>query len=267
MSFTVLAIFKNESHILNEWITHYLNEGADHIILGDNNSNDSWQTSIEPRFVGDSRIRFVEVPGEEQQDNFYNAYIKDVTTEWTLIVDLDEFIYSRNEYKTTKDYLDSVPDTVSLVCVPWKLFGSLNPDGSFIEKQPPSVINGFLCHKCYDEIGEFKQVNGMEVKSFVRTIKATTVHIHTASRTDGDAIRPNGRIINGDPHLTGSTIEFTQDNLACNHYITQSLDWFDNVKSKRGLADISGVYRDQKYFDGHGLGTTVCTELRDKTYD
>lgn len=39
---SVGAIFKNEAHILEEWIQHYLAEGVDHFYLIDNGSTDNF---------------------------------------------------------------------------------------------------------------------------------------------------------------------------------------------------------------------------------
>ena len=30
---SVLSVFKNESHILEEWLNHYINEGVEHFYL------------------------------------------------------------------------------------------------------------------------------------------------------------------------------------------------------------------------------------------
>ena len=38
---SIVAIFKNESWILKEWIEHYLNQGVDHFFLIDNGSTDN----------------------------------------------------------------------------------------------------------------------------------------------------------------------------------------------------------------------------------
>ena len=46
-NFVVCSVFKNESHILNEWISHYLYHGADHIFLVNDNSTDNYQKIIE----------------------------------------------------------------------------------------------------------------------------------------------------------------------------------------------------------------------------
>ena len=39
---SLIAIFKNESHILKEWIEHYINEGVDKFYLIDNGSTDNY---------------------------------------------------------------------------------------------------------------------------------------------------------------------------------------------------------------------------------
>ena len=38
----IVSVFKNESHILEEWIQHYLRQGIDHIFLTDNGSSDDY---------------------------------------------------------------------------------------------------------------------------------------------------------------------------------------------------------------------------------
>ena len=40
--FCILAIFKNESEILDEWITHYIREGCSKFFLIDNGSSDNY---------------------------------------------------------------------------------------------------------------------------------------------------------------------------------------------------------------------------------
>jgi len=47
-TFCVGAVFRNESHILDEWIRHYLDRGADHIYLVNDFSNDNFLDKILP---------------------------------------------------------------------------------------------------------------------------------------------------------------------------------------------------------------------------
>ena len=44
---SVIAIFKNESHCIEEWVNHYLNEGVDHFYMIDNGSTDDYRDKIE----------------------------------------------------------------------------------------------------------------------------------------------------------------------------------------------------------------------------
>ena len=44
----VLAMFKNESHALAEWVAHYVAEGATSIQLINNNSSDDFLTPLQP---------------------------------------------------------------------------------------------------------------------------------------------------------------------------------------------------------------------------
>ena len=45
-------------------------------------------------------------------------------SEWVMVVDLDELIYSRQEHRTIPDYLRSLSPNRQQIYVPWKLFGS-----------------------------------------------------------------------------------------------------------------------------------------------
>ena len=43
---SVLAMFKNESMIIQEWINHYIEEGVEHFYLIDNGSTDNYYEKI-----------------------------------------------------------------------------------------------------------------------------------------------------------------------------------------------------------------------------
>ena len=43
---SVLAMFKNESMIIKEWINHYIEEGVEHFYLIDNGSTDDYYEKI-----------------------------------------------------------------------------------------------------------------------------------------------------------------------------------------------------------------------------
>ena len=116
-TFCVVAIFKNESEILNEWITHYLNEGCSYFFLIDNGSKDNYLPIIEKY---KSKINLVLDESKHSQAQLYNKYFKNKIKHynWTIVCDLDEFIYSRNGFKTIKEFLLTVKNNVSQIAIP-----------------------------------------------------------------------------------------------------------------------------------------------------
>ena len=89
----VLAYFKNERHILEEWIQHYKTWGADHIWLIDNGSQDHYDitTHLDQNYVT------VYHEPDLGQVKSYNKYLPELKKQvkWLGIFDLDEFLYSK----------------------------------------------------------------------------------------------------------------------------------------------------------------------------
>ena len=84
-----------------------------------------------------------------------------------MVVDLDEFIYSRNGFNTIKEYLNSLESNVSQIHIPWKIFGS----SDFIQ-QPKSVIQNFTWRQIYTNPTK------IECKSIIRTNRIKSIHVH-----------------------------------------------------------------------------------------
>lgn len=214
MTYCVLACFKNESHIIDEWIQHYLNEGADQIILIDNNSDDNWRNKIKEKHFSNPNIIFVEDKRVREQCKLYNTHVKNAKTKWVLICDMDEFLYSRLEYNTIKEYLETVPDDISSISIPMITFGSMGK-----KKQPDSVIQGFTQRG--------RVPNGrLNTKMIVRVSEIEQLGVHKSSTKSGSVIDMKGKI---------SEKNLKQRPLQLNHYSVQSKDYFMNCKLKRGI--------------------------------
>ena len=147
---------------------HYLQEGVEHFYLIDNGSKDNYYHILEKHqkyvtlFKDDKKYSLIE---------HYNNYIlpnKD-ESEWLIIVDLDEFIYSRNEFKTITQYLRTVDELIGGISINWKMFGS---NGQI--KQPKSVKQHFNSRICsyMENIGWQKQI--------LRTSKLIQIDIHNS---------------------------------------------------------------------------------------
>ena len=47
LKFAVVAIFKNEAMGIREWVEHYKWQGADKVLLLNNNSTDNWKEQLQ----------------------------------------------------------------------------------------------------------------------------------------------------------------------------------------------------------------------------
>jgi hypothetical protein len=78
--FSILAIFKNETMNLKEWIEHYLWQGAEHFYLIDNGSDDEPIKVLAP-YIKMGKISYYYLPQKWKQLEYYRAVfqqIKDV---------------------------------------------------------------------------------------------------------------------------------------------------------------------------------------------
>ena len=224
----VCAVFKNEAHILEEWIHHYLHRGIDHIYLINDFSSDDFDSKIKP--FGDKITLFhndIITNDVGRQNMIYEKYFRPIlnTTKWVAILDLDEFLYSPE----TTDLLSIIEryNHYSQLKIDWLNFGS-----SWRIDQPPSVVEGFRMRgeldmtKCY-----------YSYKAIFKTecLQEFAVHTH---------------------HTTGDTIHISYSEnapLIINHYSVQSLTFFRTIKSTRGdvnnYFESIGSSRNIEYFN------------------
>jgi hypothetical protein len=260
MDLCIVAIFKNEDHVLHEWIEHYLKEGVDKFFLVDNGSNDGYDIK---EYIEKGIVEVWVNPKKHAQVELINHYLQKAKKyDWVLVVDLDEFMYARNGYKSIKEYLKTVKPSVEQIKVPWKMFGS-----SGHIKQPKSIIKGFTRRKMYSKKNELQhKLDFIEVKSIVRgkSLIRLNIHVHKINYS-----------IETIPNDTGSTsYAFENVNekllktsyLHLNHYGIQSWDFFKNVKMTRGAADSKkhNNVRTKKYFKIKDTNEKIDNELKNK---
>lgn len=251
MSLCLIAIFKNESHIIDEFITHYKNQGVDHFFLIDNGSDDNYIDKIKNFDNITLNIDSTKHCQEKHYNNYYLEKCKQF--DWVIVCDFDEFIYARLKFKNIKEYLNTLSDDISQVSIPWKMFGS-----SGFKEQPSSVIKNFTKRLNYDKTSNFSGViieNTYKyslTKCIVRTKYLTRFVNHKHYTTNSNWIGPDNN------QLIHKSKEFYQINenilsnsfLHLNHYPIQSYDWFMRVKATRG--DVNSSYyenhRGEKYF-------------------
>jgi hypothetical protein len=259
---TVLAIFKNESHIMREWLEHYSAEGADSFYLIDNGSDPEHAAKTDEAIAQyGATVTLVRDATPHAQVRLYNEAARSLTegfkvlgvttnSGWLLVVDLDEFMYA-SDSQTLAVYLRSRPPHVGAVAARWLTFGS-----SGLLRQPDRVVDGFLRRAAYplDTLREVKTAVRLEA------LQALAVHEHR--------LRP-GFVT--EAWLYDSEKEIAEAPLRLNHYVLQSRSWFDAVKATRG--DVAGArydaFRDAAYFERYDAlaGDVEDGSLRDKRRD
>lgn len=230
----MLAIFKNESMNIKEWIEHYLWQGVDHFYMIDNGSTDAYQEIVQP-YIDKNLVTIVTRTERHKQTEHYNEVfvsqkIKENTT-WLIVCDLDEFIFS--EERTIREYLRGLNDAYACVYLEMKMFGSVDR-----YEHPESIRKTFI----YRE----KRLHGTG-KAIVLCSKTLAIGIHHHELQDG------------------SETLHDQNGLQLNHYIIQSKEYFDKVKKNRGDAEnvSSENDRDDAYFYERDKREVVDTTLRD----
>jgi hypothetical protein len=238
MNFVVAAVFKNEEHILKEWIEHYLKWGVEHFYLVNDFSTDNYIEVIK-NYSDKITLFHNDIVTKEcgRQPKIYERYFKNIPSKWVAIVDLDEFIWSP-KFKNIKDCLD---DSVSQIKIDWLHFGS----SGYID-QPNSVINFFTKRAKFDNSKEY-----YSFKSIYQTKDLVGFNVH-------------GHIVKGKTiHL-----KYSDQNppiLIINHYPLQSYNFFMTIKATRGdinnWFDSTGRKRNEKYFKNQDINEIEDTRL------
>lgn len=241
----VLAIFKNERHILGEWLEHYLREGVDHFVMIDNGSEDAPLEVLQP-YMDNGRITYHHDTTRHAQAALYNQYAMSVKDrfEWWMIVDLDEFVYASRKGRTIAAELRDMPLDVNGIQLPWVPFGS---NGH--RAQPASVVCGFTRRAALKQ-WESQRIH---LKMIVRAATLRAFHVHTCEYTV-----PEPRVVLGDgsasPNVAWRRVPTSEAYharaaLRLNHYCLQSRDWWERIKCTRGDVDSALVQRTVEEFE------------------
>lgn len=223
--FVVAATFKNEEHVLIEWIEHYKFHGAQHIYLIDDNSSDNSVNLIKP-YIENGFVTLFSASNWDlylgRQRDMYNTFILPLihnkVSKWTFICDLDEFLWSP-DCIDIKNLLSKC-NHLSQIQLNHSQFGS----SGYIE-QPKCVVKYFT-HKEKEETELLKY--------FVNSdFNFSSLNIHHATYVNKeDSINTFIRISNF---------------FKLNHYRIQSLNFWNNVKCTRGDLD-NYLVREEAHF-------------------
>ncbi len=277
MFLSVVACFKNESHILKEWIDHYQKQGVDQFLLCDNNSTDNYQDILDKYdniiLYKDSSEQVqwgCEYPRGEYGKGIYSKMISENKTEWAIICDLDEFMYAREGYDTIRQFLEERGSEFNQLLVPNILFHNRGGTDYAIKEQPESVVDTFVRGRKYSK----------KVKAIVKTSEIEQLNIHEHA-VKGRSTRST---LEDDYELTKATAtakvgsfkggwrlypESGKVYIHSNHYQFQSEDYYFTNKLKRGYADrdneeaVRKRMRMKEWQESNAKEYEIDTELKD----
>lgn len=275
----LVAIFKNESHILKEWIEHYLNQGVDKIFLVDNGSTDSYYSILQP-YISTGKVDLVKDNKRHAQVELYNKHFlhKCKAYDWVIVCDLDEFIYGRKYCNSIKDFLSKVHPSFSQVFIPWKMFGSNGYD-TMEKEQPSSVISTFTKRinnndTRYNRFRSFTYrgpIKYIYSKCIVRTkylLKISIHHSETSNKRNMTSYILQNNHINTNKDFVEINEDIIENSaLHLNHYAIQSLNWFMKVKATRGdiNSNSNENVRNIEYFKEYNFNDIEDNELSNIT--
>ena len=201
----LISFFRNEAHILREWIEHHLRFGVEHFYLCNNGSTDS---SAEILKDYQRYVSVFDVPGTKYRDGIATAYARArQECAWVANNDMDEFLYSQN-HDTIPAFLATIDKTVGVVSVSWKKF---LPNGNL--NQPKSVIDRCTLRVVRDSY------SGKPYKSIFNTKLVSRIGNHQAPK---------------DTNYKTVRINIEHQVLQINHYRYQSYEYCLGIKVSRG---------------------------------
>jgi hypothetical protein len=232
----LMAIFKNESMGIREWIEHYVWQGVDKILLINNNSTDNWKAEIKGL---EQHLTLKNGLKKHAQKYYYNKlgqpWCKEHNIDILIVLDLDEYMFCKNK-KNLKENLQDIfskANRPSEIRVNWTMFGS-----SGHSKQPESIRKSFTMKK-----------NGIDknIKSiiWVKDLNKDGFRIHCHS-------------------IKGKSIKLPSI-FKLNHYAIQSKEFFKKVKMSRGDASNPKTehIRDWAYFKRYDFKDRKDIQLKE----
>lgn len=207
----VVAIFRNESHALGEWLEFHLKSGVEHFYLYDNQSEDNYMEKLAP-YIERGKVTLLQWPS-----NFGNGGqvlalthaigIFESQTTWLAHIDIDEFIFPKQN-KNLKEVLKKLNE-YDCVLLPWRCFG---PSGQNT-KEYNSVIRTFNMMANLNEASDSLKYELTRTKAIFKPDQVVTAKVH-------------GCI------TSGKTVHLDGQDILLNHYITKSEEDF-NLKISR----------------------------------
>lgn len=127
MQATLVTTAKNEGPYILEWVAHHKRIGFDNIVFFQNDSDDyTHQTLVALRKLGEVEYYYNRAESGQHQVKAYKRASKTEAfrnSNWSMALDLDEFLTVHVGDGTVKDLVEACPDC-DQITINWKLFGN-----------------------------------------------------------------------------------------------------------------------------------------------
>ena len=240
MSIAIITRFKNERHIMYEWVHHHFMEGVDKIYMINDNSDDNFISENKWLLQYQKRGKIKLLKSKTIQSNDYNKFLHLVRIhKWVIQIDIDEFIFCPYPKMNLKKLLNKYLNKYDYIKICWKIFSHR------ISEQPKSVIeNNIYTHR---EKKDYTSTTGIKCIGKTKFLKEINIHSMKFK---------NKRI---------KTLELNNAHnpyIQLNHYRTQSDEYVYGVKEQRG-----GGVNKKKYLNPdqrHKSFSKICLLLKKK---
>ena len=228
-----MAIAKDEAPYIREWIAHHLAVGFSRIIVYDDGSTDRTLEILDliSQIFPVVSTRAVSSVGVEEspQATCYNNALKGIETDWTMFLDIDEFLVPYRD-DSIGAYLMRAPSDVSSVHVNWRGFGS----SGVTTKKYGLVVETFK--RC----APHSWSNHYHFKSIARTALIEKVYIHDIETTSGRRVLSDF----GDFKTlhNGLSDRIVYDGIQINHYQSKTYEEF-RARMERGDANFHPTHQ------------------------
>ncbi|GHU86894.1 hypothetical protein AGMMS49941_09590 [Deferribacterales bacterium] len=224
---SVVAIVKNETAYIAEWLEYHLLVGVEKFYIYDNNSTDNLKEYLEP-YIKAGIVEYIPYPhsqaGGAAQKNAYNDAVSrfKYNSFWLAFIDLDEFLVPV-QTETVSDFLREFEDVPS-VYVNWLVYG----DSGHKTKPNGLVIEHFRQHSETDFVDNF------QIKTIAnpRYVFMEDIHVshswHANPNTAFDTHHNIKKTVAG----SYKSDVVLQDKLRLNHYWGKSLEEFQQKVSR-----------------------------------
>ena len=236
--FAIVAIVKNESNYLREWVAYHRVACEDnvHFFIYDNGSNDNTRATVED-YIEQGYITYIDFGGNEKQLPAYNDAIKRYgnIVRYMAFIDVDEFIVVQSGENLTKHICNILKNNYAAgLGINWIIFGS----SGYKERQAGIVTETFLRH------GSKSHWGNTHIKTICnpRFTKRMISPHYALYKLGVWNISPNGK-----RQDLWWNKEVDWSDMSIHHYFCKSEEEY-SIKKGRGFADkLGGKYDDKRF--------------------